>query len=76
MRWSILHPKALYTCRVSVYLTGKPTERRHLGRVCLRLENKIRIHFEEISVNVRNCLDWDEDYRRALVNAADNFRVP
>ena len=39
---------------------------------------QIRIDLREIGVNKRNWVDslLDRDYRRALVNAALNLRVP
>ena len=54
-------------------LTGKPTEKRPLGRPRHRWED-----LEEIDVNVGNWVDsaQDRDYWIALVNAALNLRIP
>ena len=54
-------------------LTGKPTEKRHLGRPMRRWED-----LEEIGVNAGNWVDsaQDRDYWKALVNAPLNLRVP
>ena len=59
-------------------LTGKPTGKRHLGRSRRRWEDNIRVDLEEIGINAENEVDsaQDRDYRRALVNAALNLRVP
>jgi hypothetical protein len=59
-------------------LTGKPTEKRPLGRPKRRWEENIRMNLEEICINTRNWVDLaqDRDYWRALVNAALNLRVP
>ena len=53
-------------------LTGKPTEKRPLGRPRCRWEDNIRMDLEEIYIN------WaqNRDYWRALVNVALNLRVP
>ena len=52
-------------------LTGKPTEKRPLGRPRLRTEDNIRMDLKEIGINARNWVDLaqDEDHWRALVNA-------
>ena len=59
-------------------LTGKPTGKRSLGRPRRRWEDNIRMYLEEIGINAGNWVDSakDRDYRRALVNAALNIRVP
>ena len=58
-------------------LTGKPTEKRSLGRPRHRWED-IRMNLKEIGINTRNWVDWaqDRNYWRALVNAALGVRVP
>ena len=59
-------------------LTGKPTGKRPLGKPRRRWEDNIRIDLEEIGINAGNWVDSVQDrvYRRALVNAALNLRVP
>ena len=59
-------------------LNGKPTGKRPLGRPRLRLEDNIRMDFEEIGINSGNWVDsvQDRDFCRSLVNAALNLRVP
>ena len=59
-------------------LTGKPTGQRPLGRPRRRWGDNIRMDLEEIVINAGNWVGsaQDRDYRRALVNAALNFRVP
>ena len=58
-------------------LTGKPTEKRPLGRPMCRWEDNIRMDLEEIRIDAGNWVDsaQDRNYWRALVNAALNFRV-
>ena len=58
-------------------LTGKPKEKRPLGRPRRRWEDNIRVDLEEIGINAGNWVDsaQDRDYWRALVNAALNLRV-
>ena len=53
-------------------LTGKPTEKRPLGRSRRRWEDNIRMDLEEICVDSAQ----DRNYWRALVNVALNLRVP
>ena len=59
-------------------LTGKPTEKRPLGRPRRRWEVNIRMDIEEIDINSGNWIDsaQDRDYWKALVNAALNLWVP
>ena len=59
-------------------LTGEPTGKRPLGRPRRRWEENIRMDLEEIGINAGNWVDsaQDRNYRRALVNAALNLRVP
>ena len=59
-------------------LTGKPTEKRPLGRPRRRWDDNIRMDFEEIGINAENWVDSAQDmiYWRALVNAALKLRVP
>ena len=56
-------------------LTGKPIEKRPLGKPRRRWEDNIRMDLEEIDAG--NWVDsfQDRDYWRALVNAAMNLRV-
>ena len=56
----------------------KPTGKRPLGRPRRRLEENIRMDFEEIGINAGNWVDsaQDRNYWRALVNATLNYRVP
>ena len=57
-------------------LTGKPTEKRPLGRPRRRWEDNIRMDLEEIGINAGIDSAQDSNYWRALVNAALNLRVP
>ena len=59
-------------------LTVKPTGKRPLGRPRRRWEDNIRMDLEEIGINAGNWVDSAQDmnYRRAIVNAALNLRVP
>jgi hypothetical protein len=59
-------------------LTGKPKEKRPLGRPLRRWEDNIRMDFEEIGINAGKWVysAQDTDYCRALVNAVLNLRVP
>ena len=59
-------------------LTGKPTEKRALGRPRHRWEENITMHLKEISINTRNWVDPAQvrNYWRVLVNVALNLRVP
>ena len=59
-------------------LTGKPTGKRPLGRPTRRWEDNVRMDLEEIRINAGKWVDsaQDIDYRRAIVNASLNLRVP
>jgi hypothetical protein len=59
-------------------VSGKPTEKRQLGRPRHRWEDNIRMDLKEIGINTRNCVNsaQDRDYWRALVNAALSLWVP
>ena len=59
-------------------LTGKPTEKRPLGRPRRRWENNIRMDLNDIGVNTRNWVDsaQDRNYLRALGNAGLSLWVP
>ena len=58
-------------------LTGKPTEKRPLGRSQRRWEDNIRMDLEEIGISAGNWVDTaqDRDYWRALANVALNLRI-
>ena len=60
-----------------IILTGKPTEKRPMGRPRHRWEDNIKMNLEEIGINAGNWVDsaQDRDYCIALVNAALNLRV-
>ena len=59
-------------------LTGKLSGKRPLGRPRRTWEDNIRMDLKEIGINAGNWVDLarDRDYRKALVNAALNLRVP
>ena len=38
-------------------LTGKPTEKKHLGKPRRRWEDNIRMNLKEIGINMRNWVD-------------------
>ena len=59
-------------------LTGKPIEKRPLGRSRRRWKGNIRMELEEIGINAGNWVDSAHyrNYWRALVNAALNLQVP
>ena len=63
---------------IAFILTGKPIGKRSLGRSKRRWEGNIKMDLEEIGINAGNWVDsaQERDYRRALVNAALNLRVP
>ena len=58
-------------------LTGKPTEKRALGRPRRRCEDNIRMELAEKGINTKNWVDLaqDRDYWRALVNSSLNLGV-
>ena len=55
-----------------------PAGKRPLERPRRRWEDNVRKDLEEIGINAGNWVDsaQDRNYRRALVNAALNLRVP
>ena len=57
--------------------TGTPTGKTPLGRPRRRWKDDIKMDLKEIDVIARNWIDSPEnnDYWRALVNAAYNLRV-
>jgi len=59
-------------------LTGKPVEKKSLGRPRLRSDDNITVDLKNIGVNTRNWVDsaQDRDYSRALLNVTLNLRVP
>ena len=59
-------------------ITGKPTEKKSLGRPRRRWEDNIRMDLQEIGISAENWVDsaQDRNYWKALVNAALNLRVP
>ena len=58
-------------------LPGIPTGKRLSGRPRRRWEDNIRMDLKEIDITTRNLVDSakDNDYWKALVNAALNLRV-
>ena len=62
----------------SKILTGKPREKRPLGRPKRRWEDDIRRDLKNVRINRRNwvALAQDKDYWRALVNETLNLWVP
>ena len=58
-------------------LTGKPTEKRPLGRPRRRWEDNIRMDLKEIGISAGNWVDsaQDRNYWRALVYVAFNLWV-
>ena len=73
------HVARMGECRSAFkILTGKPTGKRPLRRPRRRWEDNIKMGLEEIGINSGNWVDsaQDENYWRALVNAALNLRVP
>ena len=58
-------------------LTGKPSEKRPLGRPRRRWKGNIRMVLKQIGITTRKLIDsaQDREHCRALVNAALNFRV-
>ena len=56
-------------------LTGKPTEKRLLGRPRHRREDNIVIDLKEMVINTRVDSAHDRDYWRALMNAVLNLWV-
>ena len=59
-------------------LTAALVGKRPLGRPRRRREDYIRMDLKDIGINTRNLVDspQDRDYRRVLVNATLNLRVP
>ena len=59
-------------------LTGKSAGMIPLGRPSHRWEDNIRMNLKKIAINTRNYVNSVQgtDYRRTLVNAALNLRVP
>jgi len=59
-------------------LTGKPNGKRPLRRRRRRRDDNIRMDLEDIGINAGNLVDsaQDRNYRKALVNATLNLRVP
>ena len=59
-------------------LTGKRTEKTHLGRPRRKCEDNSLMDLEEIGINAGNRVDSAQDmvYWRALVMAALILRVP
>ena len=59
-------------------LTGKPKGKKPLGRPRRRWEGNIRMDLKEIGINTRNWVYSAQNrvYRRALVTAALNLRIP
>ena len=55
--------------------TGKPTEKRPVGRPRSRWEDNIRMDLKEIGINSMNWVDSDQDrdYWRVFVDAAFNL---
>ena len=70
--------RAGHIARIEGILTGKPTGNRPLGRPWRRLEDNSRMNLKEIGISTRNRVDSAQgrDYRRDLLNAALNLRVP
>ena len=78
LRWAGLVARMEEDRSAFQILTGKPTGKRPLGRPRRRWEDNIRMDLEEIGINVGNWVDstQDRNYRRAIMNAALNLRVP
>ena len=59
-------------------LTGKPTEKRLLGKPRRRWEDNIRMDLKERGINLGKWVDsaQDRNYWRALVNVTLNLWVP
>ena len=58
-------------------LTGKPTEKRLLGRPPRRWVDTLKMYVKKNGINNKNCVDWDQfrNYLRGPLNAALNFCV-
>ena len=59
-------------------LTGNPTGKRLLRMRRRRWEDNIRLDLEDTGLNAGNLVDsaQDRNYRKALVNAVLNLKVP
>jgi len=59
-------------------LMGKPEEKSRLGRPCCRLDDNIKMDFQEVGCGSLNWIDQaqNRDRWRALENAIINIRIP
>ena len=55
-------------------LTGKPARKRPLGRIRRRWRDNVRTDHKEMGVNMRNWIDQDRYYWRALSECATEPR--
>jgi hypothetical protein len=77
-RWAD-HVARIEECRSALkILTGKPIGKRPLGRPRHKWEDNIRMDLREISINMRNWVNFaqDRDYWRTLVNSALIIQLP